>query len=104
MATHPGKVRATRRRLDRWARAERRREQARSELIRVFGVLRAYGLRAGELTGLDDEVFMLAIDEIVDVLGGGAPVDTADQRAAYERYRALPAYPTLIRGRFDPFA
>jgi pyruvate,water dikinase len=26
------------------------------------------------------------------------------RRAAYDRYRALPPYPTLIRGRFDPEA
>ena len=104
VAAHPGKVKATRKRLDRWARAERGREQARTEVIRVFGLLRTYLLRAGELTGLGDEVFMLTIDEVVAALRGGPVPDTAERRAAYERYRELPAYPSLIRGRFDPFA
>ena len=112
VATHPKKVAATRKRVDRWARAERGREQARSELIRVFAVLRAYVLRAGELTGLGHDAFMLTIDEIVtaledspgDARGRADAPDVAERRAAYERYRALPAYPSLIRGHFDPFA
>ena len=72
-------------------------------------MLRVYVLRAGELTGLGDDAFMLTIDEIVAALqesaGGhaGAP-DVAERRATYERYCALPAYPSLIRGHFDPFA
>jgi phosphohistidine swiveling domain-containing protein len=105
VAAHPRKERAVRARLERWARAERGREQARSEVVRAFTVVRALLLRAGELTGLGDEVFMLSLDEVDAVLRGvvRAP-DTAERRAAYERYRALPPYPALIRGRFDPFA
>ena len=101
---HPRHVRRTRKRVDRWAHAERAREQARSEVIRVFGVLRAFALRAGELTELGDEVFMLTVDEIVAVLDGATVPETTSRRAAYERYRALPPYPSIIRGRFDPFA
>lgn len=101
---HPRQVRRTRKRVERWARAERGREQARSEVIRVFGVLRAFALRAGELTELGDEIFMLTVDEIVAVLDGATVPETTSRRAAYERYRALPPYPSIIRGRFDPFA
>jgi len=102
---HPRAARSTRRRLDRWVVAARRRERARSEVVRVFWVLRAFVLRAGELTGHGDDLFFLTIDEVVAVLegDGAAPERAAVRRAAYERYRALPAYPTLIRGRFDPF-
>lgn len=103
VAEHPKAEKSSRKRLDRWARAERGREQARSELIRVFGLLRSYLLRAGELTGVGDEVFMLTVDEVVAVLRGGAAPDTGDRRSAYERYSALPPYPALIRGTFDPF-
>jgi pyruvate,water dikinase len=104
VAAHPRKERAVRARLERWARAERGREQARTEVVRTFTVVRALLLRAGELTGLGDEVFMLSLDEVDAVLRGAPAPDTAERRAAYERYRALPPYPTLIRGRFDPFA
>jgi rifampicin phosphotransferase len=102
--THPRAVNATRKRLERWSRAARTREQARTEVVRTFAVARAYLLRAGELTGLGDGIFMLTPDEVATVLRGGPVPDTAERRAAYERYAALPPYPSLIRGRFDPFA
>ena len=45
-----------------WAEIARDREHARSEVIRYFWVLRAYVLRAGELTGLGDDIFFLDAD------------------------------------------
>jgi phosphohistidine swiveling domain-containing protein len=104
VARYPRKVQTTRKRLERWSRAARTREQARTEVVRTFAVARAYLLRAGELTGLGGEVFMLTPDEVAAVLRGAPYPDTAERRAAYERYAALPPYPSLIRGRFDPFA
>jgi rifampicin phosphotransferase len=105
VAAHPRKVRAVRARLDRWARAERGRERARTESVRTFTAVRALFLRAGELTGLGEEVFMLAVEELVGVLRGGpVPADVVERRAAHARYSALPPYPVLVRGRFDPFA
>lgn len=104
-ARYPRKVRAVRRKLERWARAARARELARSEVIRTFWVLRAFVLRAGELTGHGTGLFFLTIDEILAVLGGD-DTPTASipaRRATYQAYAALPPYPTLIRGRFDPF-
>lgn len=102
---YPRKVAGTRRRIARAASVFRDREAARSEVIRAFWVLRAFVLRAGELTGLGDALFFLSIDEILSVLGGSeaALEHIPARRAAYERYRALPPYPTLIRGHFDPF-
>jgi pyruvate,water dikinase len=86
------------------ARGARAREAARSEVIRVFAVLRAFALRAGEITGIDEDVFQLTVGEICAVLRGDrSPLQhVSARRAAYDRYRALPAYPTLIRGHFDP--
>jgi rifampicin phosphotransferase len=104
VAAHPKQVAATRKRLQRWARAASKREQARTEVIRTFAVARAYLLRAGELTGLGAEVFMLDVDEVAAVLRGAPAPDTSERRAAFERYAALPPYPSLIRGSFDPFS
>ena len=95
-----------RRQVAHWGKIARNRERARSEVIRYLWVLRAYALRAGELTGLGQDIFFLDADEIVEVLEGG-PVDrsaVADRRRIYESYRALPPYPGLIRGPFDPFS
>ncbi|MBW8485381.1 PEP/pyruvate-binding domain-containing protein [Actinomadura parmotrematis] len=103
---HPRKAAAMRRRLARWARAEDRREGARSELARMFWVLRAYVVRAGELTLQGDDVFHLTIGEVLGLLRGddAALRRVPVRRRTYERYRALPPYPALIRGAFDPFA
>lgn len=107
----PRKAAAIRRRLDRWARSARDRERARSEVIRTFWALRAFAVRAGELTGLGDDVFCLHVDELLGVLdsaGSGPdagvvpPERIMIRRATYEQYRGLPAYPAVIRGRFDP--
>jgi pyruvate,water dikinase len=101
---YPRKVEAIRRKIDLWAAVARAREAARSEVIRVFWVLRAFVLRAGTFSGQGDALFFLSIDEILAVLGGdSAPLtNVPSRRAAYVRYSALPPYPALIRGRFDP--
>ncbi len=102
---HPRQARGLRRRLTAWARMARNRERARSEVIRYFWVLRAWVIRAGELTGLGEDIFFLERAEILRVLHGEtiSPRVIAERRAAYAGYRELPAYPTLISGRFDPF-
>ena len=102
---HPRQVARTRARVEAWAAAARGREEVRSEVVRVFWVLRAFVLRAGALTGHGDDLFFLPIEEVLALLGGDASgLDRVPvRRATYERYRALPPYPGLIRGRFDPF-
>ncbi|MGH4025513.1 MAG: PEP/pyruvate-binding domain-containing protein [Pseudonocardiaceae bacterium] len=55
---HPRRRAATGRRLDRAAAAFRAREAARSEVIRAFWVLRAFVLRAGELTGAGGDLIL----------------------------------------------
>ena len=89
-----------------WARSARDRELARDEVGRYLGVLRAYALRAGRLTGLGDDVFFLNAEEVIRVLRGETigPGVIAARRRAYAGYAALPPYPALIRGRFDPYA
>ncbi|MFI6424994.1 PEP/pyruvate-binding domain-containing protein [Promicromonospora sp. NPDC050880] len=95
---------SVRKKFDRWARNARDREIARSEVIRTFWALRVFAVRAGELTGLGDDVFFLDVGELLQVLDGGAPPRerVAVRRATYQQYRDLPAYPAVIRGRFDP--
>jgi rifampicin phosphotransferase len=103
---HPMQAKLLHWQIARWAKISRDREHARSEVIRYFWVLRAHVLRAGELTGLGDDIFFLDAAEIEAVLDGAEPdrVGIAERRAIYDRYRALPNYPALISGRFDPFA
>jgi phosphohistidine swiveling domain-containing protein len=100
----PKKAQEVARRIDETLETNAVREATRSELTRLAGVIRAFFLRAGKLTGLGDGVFFLTVDEVVDVLSGGAlpRARIAAQREAYETYRALPPLPGWIRGRFDP--
>lgn len=102
---YPHRVRQLDRRLTAAARGARAREAARSEVVRAFQVMRYFALRAGELTGCGDDVFLLGVDEILALLRGDrAPLSRVPIRSAtYRRYAALPPCPTLIRGRFDPF-
>ena len=102
---YPNKVKDMQKLLDKTARLARLREEARSELTRLMGVLRAFALRAGETTGLGEDVFYLTIDELLAVLDGNDSVCRflAARKETYARYRALPPYPTVISGRFDPF-
>ncbi len=101
---NPKKAVAARNIITRWAPIARDREATRSEVVRSMWVTRTWVLRAGELTGHGDDLFFLGLPEIVNLLGGdAAPLDKVpSRRAAYETYRALPPYPALIRGHFDP--
>ncbi len=102
---HPRKVKSVRRRLEQAAEAARAREAARSESARLIWVARTWALRVGELVDIRDGVFFLTIAELQDLLAGkGAPTFAIPaRRRTYERYKALPPYPLMIRGRFDPF-
>ena len=102
---HPVQARVLGRALRTWGRISRSRERARSEVIRYFWVLRAFALRAGELTGLGEDVFFLEAPEIERVLRGERlpPRTVRERRRVYEAYAGLPPYPGLVRGPFDPF-
>jgi pyruvate,water dikinase len=103
---YPRQVKPMRRRLEAAAEAERIREAVRSEGARLVWVGRDCALRAGELTGIGEGVFHLLGKELLDLLQGQdrATAHIPARRRTYERYQALPPYPLLIRGRFDPFA
>jgi phosphohistidine swiveling domain-containing protein len=105
LAQHdPKKAAAARKLIARWARVARDREAARSEVARSVLVTRTWVRRAGALTGQGDDLFFLELPETFGLLRGD-PVPLAKvpaRRASYETYRALPPYPALIRGRFDP--
>jgi pyruvate,water dikinase len=106
---YPKKARSMERRIEKFAADARTREAVRSEVTRVARVVRAFILRAGELTGLGDGMFFLTIDEILDTLSpDGAATETARtyipaRQETYARYCDLPPYPAFINGRFEPF-
>lgn len=81
------------------------REDARSEVVRAFNVIRIFYEKAGKFTKLHTGVFFLAIDELIDVLKGDetSTIYIKERIKTYETYKSLPRYPAIISGRFDPF-
>lgn len=103
--SYPQKASKLRKQIDKVGPAARMREAVRDEVTRILWVEREWALRAGELTGLGDEIFLLTIDEVLGLLSGDdtATVHIPARRETYARFRALPPYPMIIRGPFDPF-
>jgi pyruvate,water dikinase len=81
------------------------REQARSEYVRDRWLIRIFAQHAGELTDLGDDIFFLTLDETLELLSGETiPTELISSRKdTYQRYKALPSYPSVIRGHFEPF-
>jgi pyruvate,water dikinase len=102
---YPRKARWLEQQLAKASESARLREAARSELTRVFRVVRSFAVRTGELTGIGDGVFFLYIDEVEALLAGNAAAveRIAARRENYEKFNALPPFPSIIRGRFNPF-
>ena len=100
----PKKFDKTLKRLQEAARLTRLREAARSEGIRFFGISRTFALRAGALCNLGEAVFFLEHGEILDLLDGQneATGHIPLRKTAYQKFLALPQYPTIIMGHFNP--
>jgi phosphohistidine swiveling domain-containing protein len=102
----PDKHKALRRRLEQVAVAEKKREAVRSESIRLSRlVIRPFLLQVGNVMGIGDDVFFLTMDEMTALLAGDRQCISAipPRREMYRRCCALPPYPAIIYGRFDPF-
>ncbi|MGD8596449.1 MAG: PEP/pyruvate-binding domain-containing protein [Anaerolineae bacterium] len=102
---HPDRAKKLRGKIKEVGPAARMRESVRDEATRFLWVEREWAFRAGELTSLHDDIFLLTISEVLDLLAGdgSAAANIPARRKTYERYRKLPAYPMIIRGRFDAF-
>ena len=88
------------------AQAGRTREKIRSEMVRAFGLLRQFYLRAATQLNIGADVFFLEYEELLKTLAG-KPLDRVQvgrRRESYEMLCQLPTYPGIIVGRFDPVA
>jgi phosphohistidine swiveling domain-containing protein len=103
---HPKEAKKIGKLIGRVNTATHKREAIRSGLTRTITLFRHWYVRAAELTGLGDDIFMLTWQEVHDLLAGDrSSIDLIPgRREVYERYCALPPYPAWIRGRFDPVA
>ncbi|MDF2545175.1 MAG: phosphoenolpyruvate synthase [Anaerosolibacter sp.] len=104
--SYPNKVNWLEKQIKKAGEAARRREEGRSEFVRAFRLVRAFALKAGELIGIGDDVFFHYIDEVEALLSEklSRVMHIPARKENFEKYRALPPFPAIIRGRFDPFA
>ena len=104
--TLPRKAAKIERRLRTAATQAAGREAARSESVRTTWVMRRFALRAGDLLGIDEQVFFLTLPELLAALDGDR--DAFDllslRQESHRRYLTLPPLPGIIYGAFDPFA
>ena len=89
--------------VDDFAAAHQFREDIRSKGVWLFSILRTFLLRAGEINGIGDDVFMLYIDEVIDLIKGERelPASLSARKETYAGYLTNPAFPAIIIGRFD---
>ncbi|MFW9993564.1 MAG: PEP/pyruvate-binding domain-containing protein [Candidatus Odinarchaeota archaeon] len=103
---HPVKtITKLRAKIDELNKITAKREKIRSEMTRSIGVIRELYLRAGELTGLGDDVFFITYQELVSILSKADETALSyipARKETFEKYKLLPPLPTYIRGRFDP--
>ncbi len=90
--------------LKKYAASVAGRETIRSDALRLFCVIREYLLRAGALTGLGDDIFMLYIEEVKELLAGdeSCTAKIPARRKNYEKQMTMPNFPSMICGRFTP--
>ncbi|MFX0210275.1 MAG: PEP-utilizing enzyme, partial [Candidatus Hodarchaeota archaeon] len=102
---YPKRGKSVKHKIDKISLAAHKREAVRSESIRVVMVVRKLFLKAGELTHLGDDIFFLSIDELLNVLAGEEMVIKfiPVRKDIYIRHKALPQYPVIIKGGFNPF-
>lgn len=80
------------------------RESLRNEFVKVFRVMRQLLLKMGAVTEINDDIFMMYTFEIPDFLKGNTERlrYLQKRRQNFEKYREMPVFPQLIRGRFIP--
>lgn len=101
---YPKKSRWLDKTLDKFSKAAYVREDVRSQSVKLFCLMREFLLRAGVLTGIGDDIFMLYFQEVFRVLHGEEePLKhIKERRENYEAYKSMPPFPNIIIGRFEP--
>lgn len=101
---YPNKAVWLKKLLDKYSAAVCGRETIRSSALRLFCVIREYLLKAGELTGLGNDIFMLYMEETRELLSGKSDIadKIPERKRIYAEQLAMPNFPSIIHGRFVP--
>ena len=90
--------------IGKFIRANAFREDIRSKGVRIFCVFRQYCLKAGELNGIGEDIFMLGYKEMFALLKGDKTAVSyiPARKETFAGYLSYPGFPGVIIGRFDP--
>ncbi len=101
---YPSKAKWLDKEIAKFVHANSFREDIRSKGVRIFCVFREYILKAGELNGLGDDIFMLSYEEMFSLLKGDKTSlqYIPARKLSFARYNSYPGFPNLVVGRFDP--
>ena len=101
---YPSKAKWLDKKTAKFVHANSFREDIRSKGVRIFCVFREYILKAGELNGLGDDIFMLSYEEMFSLLKGDKTSlqYIPARKLSFARYNSYPGFPNLVVGRFDP--
>lgn len=104
-ALYPARSKKIRRDLAKYAVANEDRERVRNKGVKIFCALRKYLLKIGSVLNIEDDgIFMLYMDEILELLSGDETIreKIEPRRKLYKRYLEYPQFPNIILGKFDP--
>ena len=81
------------------------REYLRSEMVRQGWIVRRWVEKITSVNDMEDDLYFLSKDEVVSFLQGDTSVlgMIEARKETFATYKALPALPNIISGRFDPF-
>ncbi|MDD6208905.1 MAG: PEP/pyruvate-binding domain-containing protein [Clostridiales bacterium] len=101
---YPSKAGWLDKKLNAFAKANYEREKVRSQAVKLFCLMREFLLKASQLNGAGDGIFMLYFQETLALLDGDRSVleKIPARKQQYEKYRSYPVFPNIIVGRFQP--
>ena len=101
---YPGKKKWIDKNIAKFVHANEFRESIRSKGVYLFCVFREYLLKAGEINGIGNDIFMLTYKEAFALIKGDrTPLQFIEARkATFKKNMEYPLFPSLILGRFDP--
>lgn len=101
---YPSKAGWLDKKLTAFAKANYEREKVRSQAVKLFCLMREFLLKASQLNGVGDGIFMLYFQETLALLEGDRSVleHIEARKQQYDKYCSYPVFPNIIVGRFQP--
>lgn len=88
--------------LSKYSKAVQSRETVRSDALRIFCIIREFYLKAGSISGLGNDIFMLYHDEVIKLMSEKSYTvsDLEKRKINYNSQMNYDNFPNIIYGRF----